>query len=240
MRPFCGPDPHAEGDPPTYTVTTLQLDSPDRACHRAKESEALNRFKLRVRTYGTNGHSPVFMEVKQKIRGVVLKKRARVPADRWGRDLVYGLRVAIAFDTDEDYEGFLTFVRLAREIQARPVVRVRYVRESYYGLCDRYTRVTFDRQLRYQPARTWDVLGHDDDWIALDTPLVQNKGHPFSGVILELKTLGDAPEWIVDLTHEFGLARAGNCKYSTAVWYDSLFSSRPVSGPIYAADLLSF
>ena len=55
VRPFVVDDPHAEGVPPSYIVTTLQLDSFDRGLYMAKQNEAINRFKLRIRTYGLDG-----------------------------------------------------------------------------------------------------------------------------------------------------------------------------------------
>jgi hypothetical protein len=82
IRPFCVPDENARDGHnglPEYLVTTLQLDSPDLALFHAKEHEALNRFKLRVRTYGTDGQCPVFLEVKRKIKGIIVKSRATVP-----------------------------------------------------------------------------------------------------------------------------------------------------------------
>jgi len=66
IRPFTVSDPNASIDPPEYEVITLQLDSPWLALYKAKEHDALNRFKLRIRTYvtdetdaseGSSGHS---------------------------------------------------------------------------------------------------------------------------------------------------------------------------------------
>ena len=38
IRPFCVRDPNATGEIPEYTITTLQLDSPDYALYEAKET----------------------------------------------------------------------------------------------------------------------------------------------------------------------------------------------------------
>ena len=129
LRPFCLPDAYGKGVPPEYAIVTLQLDSPSLSLHHAREYEALERFKLRARTYETPG-CPVFLEVKQKRGAVVVKSRAAVPAERWSADLIRQTRFDLKFKPDREYVGFLTFIRLAREIEARPVVRLRYVRES--------------------------------------------------------------------------------------------------------------
>lgn len=64
-RMFCDPDRYGQGDPPEYTVTTIQLDNDFFDLHYAKEREVLSRFKLRVRTYGEPGSAPVFMELSE-------------------------------------------------------------------------------------------------------------------------------------------------------------------------------
>ena len=43
----------------------------------------------------------------------------------------------------------------------------------------------------------------------MDTAVAQNKGNRFSGVVLELKTLSDAPHWMMDLVMHFDLERTG-------------------------------
>ncbi len=224
IEPFCEPDPNGTGTPPEYEVITLQLDSPDLALHRAKEQEAISRFKLRVRTYGPPGSAPVFLEVKKKFKRSIVKNRAMVPYDTWCRDLVFNPRLEVRFRSSTEESGFLEFVRLAREIAAEPVVLIRYTRESYFSKFDQYARVSFDRRLQYQPATDWEGWGQGRRWTTVDSGLAQRKMNPFSGVVLELKTLSDTPMWMVDLVERFGLERTGNCKYSTAVWHETLFS----------------
>ncbi len=223
IRPFCEVDPHGVGDPPKYTVTTLQLDDDRLSLHRAKEDEAVNRFKLRARTYGEPGSSPVFMEVKRKLRGTIVKSRTSVPFALWGPGLLFDPVVRLEFKSPKEAVGFYEFRRLVQEIGAEPVVLVRYVRESYFGAMDHYARVTFDTHLEYQPTHSWTSWGGGGRWFSMDTPLIQNVQHSFSGVVLELKTLSDAPQWMIDLVTEFGLERTGHCKYCNAVWMESLF-----------------
>ncbi len=239
ISPFCSPDPHGKGNPPQYMITTLQLDTPDLALHHAKEHEAINRFKLRVRTYDEPGTGPIFLEVKQKIRGTIMKSRIRIPPDKWSKDLIFSPRVKIELKSKKEEIGFLTFRRLVHEIGARPVVLVRYIRESYFGKLDHYARITFDRKLQYQPTDSWDSWGKNGKWLSMDSSLAQDKDYRFSGVVLEIKTLSDAPRWIIDTVMHFDLERTGNCKYSTAVWLEALFRGSTAL-PAYADELLSY
>ena len=237
IEPFCNPDPNGVGSPPEYTITTLQLDTPDYSLHYAKSKEAVTRFKLRVRTYGSPGSAPVFLEVKEKNRGIIIKSRTAIPFESWNRDLIFNPSHNLNFKSDKEYNGFLNFIRLTRETGAEPVTLIRYIRESYFSKFDHYARVTFDRKLEYQPTSSWDSWGRDSRWISMDSQLVQNKSLPFSGVVLELKTLRDAPRWMLELVRNFNLERTGNCKYSTAVWLESLFRGYP-RAPSYAAEFL--
>ena len=237
IEPFCEPDPYGRGNPPEYDITTIQLDGPSLPLHHAKEVDAYNRFKLRVRTYGTPGSSPVFLEVKRKTGHRIVKSRTSIPFEAWNKDLVYNPRLSLAFKSAKEEVGFLEFVRLVRELDARPVVLIRYTRESYFSRFDRYARVSFDRHLLYQPTNSWTNWGEGRRWYSMDVDLAQNKQYRFSGVILEIKTLSDTPHWMIDLVQHFDLVRIGNCKYSTALWQESLFRGTPFLAP-WAADVL--
>ena len=94
------------GDPPEYVITTLQLDTPTLAFHHAKELERDDRLKLRVRTYGEIGSSPVFAEIKGKFQGIVVKTRAMVPFDAWGEGLVFSTALPPFFKTRRQEDDF--------------------------------------------------------------------------------------------------------------------------------------
>ncbi len=216
IKPFCEQDKNSRRSLDGYVITTLQLDTPNFALHMAKPDNALTRFKLRVRTYGLDGKAPVFLEVKRKFRGSVIKTRAAVPPDRWGPDLLRQTATDLTFRSTTETAAFCEFLRLARETGARPAVRIRYHRESFFGLADRYSRLTLDSRLRFQRADDWSVLG-GSAWHALDSNASQGKGHAYSGVVLELKALVEPPQWMMGLVEFFELERVGHCKYSMAV-----------------------
>jgi len=221
IRPFCKPDPNADGDPPEYVITTLQLDSESLALHYAKEYEALNRFKLRCRTYGTEGNAPVFLEIKRKIKGVIVKSRVFIPREKWGPAIFGGSPPELEFRSRHERLNYVEFMRLMHLLDARPVMLIRYTRESYLGISDNYARITFDRRLVYCPSRGWDLPPMNVNWRCMDTATAQNR--PYSGVVLELKTYRDAPLWMTHLTERFDLVRVGFCKYSCAMRLESLY-----------------
>ena len=61
-------------------------------------------------------------------------------------------------------------------------------------------------------------------WWALDT--LDGMNRPFSGAILELKTYGDAPYWMIDMVQRFDLVRIGFCKYFNAMRAEMMFKGR--------------
>lgn len=230
IAPFCERDPYARGEPPEYAITTLQLDTPHHALHHAKEWEAIHRFKLRVRTYGDMGSAPVFTEIKAKLESTIQKWRVAIPFDRWGRDLLTDVRLPRLFRSAHQEVDFLQFKRMALELDARPVLLVRYIRESHVAKVDRYARVTFDRKLQYQMTRSWTDFGRSGRWRNMDSTEAQGSGLPYSGIVMEIKTLSHAPLWVMDLVERFQLRKSGFCKYSAALWREGLFRRHPAMG----------
>ena len=223
IKPFCIPDPHAEGDLPCYTVTTLQLDSPGLPLHHMKEDETLNRFKLRVRGYGlVPAGGSVYFEIKRKIKGVIVKSRARIPADQYNEKFIHDGKSPLHIRSGNERSSWYDWMRLKAEIGAEPVMLIRYERESYFGMNDRYARLTFDRKISYRPTREYDLWPEGGNWWSIDTQTGLNR--PFSGVILELKTFDEVPLWMIELVERFNLVRVGFCKYHTAVRVESLFT----------------
>ncbi len=243
IRPFCELDPYCSGDPPTYINNTLQLDAPTLTLHYAKLWDLADRFKLRVRTYGDPvGDFPVFLEIKNKDHYTILKQRCQIPFDKWGEhlfrdDVIKGIH----FDTAKEADSFYQFIRLARQIGARPLMLIRYRRESYISKVDHYARVTLDTGLQYQQTYSWNSWGAGGVWRALDNPMMQTRRHDkelhFSGVVLELKTSHDVPSWMKDMVMTLNLWRMGHCKYSNAIWAESMFRATPWT-PEYEIDLL--
>ena len=228
IKPFCIADSHAKKSfPPEYSITTLQLDTPDYSFHYAKEWEAVNRFKLRIRTYGEIESAPIFTEVKAKLENTIIKNRVAIPFSEWSKDTLFGMQLPQCLKTDKQVHDFLQFKRLVWETHAKPMALVRYTRESYVGIIDSYARVTMDHRLKYQMSDSWTDFGRSGTWRAMDSSEAQGFGLPYSGVVLELKTLAHVPTWIQDMVERFELKKSGNCKYSTAIWREGSFRGYP-------------
>jgi len=222
IRSFVRADGHAAGEVPEYIVTTLQLDAHNATLHYAKERKARSRFKLRIRTYGMDGEAPYFLEIKRKVNAMILKSRATLRSVDYSRENLLLPSTLVPFANEAETMNYLEFVRLVREIGARPFVYVRYVRESYKGVSERYARVTIDRRLRYRPARgSWEFPLQAKRWYSMDTQTALRREYP--GHVLELKAEAEFPEWMAELVERFDLVNTGFCKYSAAMRLESLF-----------------
>jgi hypothetical protein len=202
---YCVPDEFSrDGD--WYPISSLYLDSPDMRMYRDTEEGAITRFKVRVRGYG-DCSGPVKLEVKRKSRELVTKTSATTAPGR-----------AASF---RDIPRAGEFARLVDAYSATPKMLVLYERLAFSSVVDDYVRVTFDRRMRCQPARGWNLVGDPRAWRWVDDPA--SMGTPSSVYLMELKFAVQPPAWLRDLVVGFGLSRKGYSKYGRAVrrWQDA-------------------
>ena len=220
IRPFCIPDPNGRGDIPEYIVTTLQLDTPAMDLALAKERKAFSRFKLRIRTYGTDAppKAPIFLEIKRKVGNVIIKSRAKLNRATYHEKTVTHPDTAALLKSPKDNAVQLEFCRVSNEIGARPKMLIRYIRESYFGANDDYARITFDRRISYRPTREWLLPGPEvaewKYWRPMDVQ--ESFRRDYAAYIFELKSMRDTPTWMLETIERFNLLNTGFCKYATA------------------------
>ena len=219
IKPYCRLDKHAQQAGGNYFINTLQVDNDAYSLHLAKERGAAHRFKLRVRTYGlTTGDAPVFLEIKRRYFDRIIKSRACISYRDWAPTFFNKRASDFEFKTVKEGEAYYEFLRLYREIDAKPKIYVRYNREAYESLHDHYARVTFDTQLAYQPVQNMYDWGQNGKFFSMDSGLLHDQRE--SNLILEIKCTEQVPVWMTNLVQEFDLIRVGNCKYSNAIWME--------------------
>lgn len=189
-----------------YPVCSLYLDSDDLRLYQQTAGGDKQRFKLRLRTYDDRDPT-VFLEVKWRLDGIVKKRRARLARSHAARLFESGINGWLESsrpDVVVDVEDFATRMTLS---QAKPVVRVKYLREAYESNGGEPVRVTLDSELMH--AVTLDsTLSHvDGRWART----------PVGGTILEIKFTERYPEWIGDLVRAFDLKQQSVPKYVMSV-----------------------
>ncbi len=211
IAPYTEPDREA-GTADTYTITNLYFDTPHLAFYQAHRNGALDRFKLRVRSYGERGDGDVFFEVKRKTKQVVRKNRARVPRDVWEPVLRGDYRLPLEGAAGRNLEDFLG---RALRFDILPTLLIRYEREAYGSAFGDYARLTLDRAIRWQEPRGLDLEGDETAWSCVDSPFATNGVR--EGVLLELKFTSVVPAWMCALVRTFELERCQFSKYLTAI-----------------------
>ena len=207
LRPFTEPDEFAalcKGY--RYPICSLYLDSPDLKLYLQTVGGEKDRFKLRVRTYSDDPASPAFFEVKRKLNTIVHKRRAGLDREKAHRLLSDGRLDPQGLGTIDhrDAEYFQNHVAF---VEARPVVRVKYVREAYQGLDNEPVRITLDTDLMHAVTFDHDLDHERGRWVAT----------PLDGVILEIKFTERYPWWVQELVRSFGLHQRAVPKYVLSV-----------------------
>jgi hypothetical protein len=208
IAPFCVLDPNSAASPTKrYLVTTLYLDTPHLAFHRAWELTAPNRFKLRIRRYGEKlGDSPVFVEVKERVQDITVKRRTIMKPDDW---------LSRCRDGGGQSRAERDYCARRDRYRAQPTLLVRYEREAWKGVLEAYARVTFDSHLQFQRTDRWSLEGDGGAWLPVDDPLAVGEEDP--RILLELKFEREIPRWMVGLMRNLELVRRGFSKYGVGV-----------------------
>ncbi len=207
LQPFLLADRFAEQMPNgRYTVRSIYFDTPDFEMYHTKVDGIAHRLKVRLRGYNIgDDNSTVFMEIKRKYEGPILKNRSDAPFG-----VVKSLFAGGSFDelapqirNPENARRFFYQV-LSRNL--RPVVNVIYEREPFVGKTidpENDFRVTFDLQLRGQAYLSVDELFKE-----------VGPQYVYPGFfILEVKFNRFCPAWVKPIMESFQLRKEPASKY---------------------------
>lgn len=193
----------------SYPVHSLYLDSDDLKTHHAAANGVKNRYKLRLRYYDARPDSPVFFEIKRRMDNCIIKQRCGVRREAVPLLLAGQLpELAHLLSTEPRHLVALQkFNLLQQQINARPKLHNRYLREAWVSSHDNSVRVTFDRQIR---AERWFRA---KAVVEMDQPVPV---YP-EFVILELKFTTRFPDWFKDMVRRFNLMQFSAAKYSEGI-----------------------
>lgn len=205
-------DKYGESD-----ILNVYYDTPDYLLIRRSLEKPLYKEKLRLRSYGVaTENSKTFPELKKKFESVVYKRRLSLPEGRAmacfaGResfpDTQIGRELAFCI---ERYGGL------------EPKVFLSYEREAFYAKSDHDFRMTFDQNILWRNTE-----------LSLQIPA---GGYPLLGAeetLLEVKTAGALPHWLVEFLSANKLYKTSFSKYGGA--YRELLTGRTQQGGYYCA-----
>ena len=189
-----------------YTVRSIYFDTPGFEMYHTKVDGIAHRMKVRLRGYNQGDESSaVFMEIKRKYEGPILKNRSSAP---YG--VVLQLFKGISLDSfngevsNHDNTRRFFYQILSRNM--RPVVNVIYEREPFLGANfdpENDFRLTFDLHLRSMAYPSVDKLFDE-----------RGATFAFPGFfILEIKFNRYCPAWIKPVLEDFQLRKEPASKY---------------------------
>ena len=157
----------------SYAITSLYYDSEDLAFMRSKREGIKFRRKLRIRRYGDDAKTPVFVEIKQRINRTTQKRRLVLDledaysmcAGRFDKTIVDQDDAAVADEV----------LFLVRAMALQPTCLIGYQRDAFVGgPYEPGLRVTFDHGL-------WTAVPSD----GLSTSIPQHTLVPPTFMIME-------------------------------------------------------
>lgn len=203
VEPFVRPDPH-NGEAGSYPVASLYYDTPRFDAFWEKLDGLPFRRKIRVRLYPEVDGDLAFLEVKERQRNAVKKRRRRAPL---GDVLAFLAGNGTAETAEllgpvgEEAAWLLATRRLA------PKVMTLYRREAWFGRFDPGLRITVDRDLRYRGSRgefRYDM--RSDPRLFLP-----------SQAVLEVKANDGVPRWLTATLASLDLSVQRLSKFCEAV-----------------------
>ena len=182
------------------TIASVYYDTPDSRLIRASVENPKFKEKIRVRSYGpATDDSPVFLELKRKVDGVVYKRRIQstlpVVSQFFGGDR----NVIGEGQIEDELRRFCDFYGTLV-----PACMILYDRTAYV-MPESDLRLTIDRDPRY---RTEDL---DLRRTAQGTALL-----PEGYAILEIKLQDAIPLWLARILSEGRIYKSSFSKYGTA------------------------
>lgn len=161
-----------------YHISSIYYDTPNYDVIRRSNDKPRHKAKLRLRTYEDNSH---YLELKQKYRGIVYKKRIALSEQELGEFIRHRI-----LPNRSDYESRSVLADMAGFLALHPdlikPVHIEYHRIAYvYNPTKENVRMTFDSRLRvYEEAR--------QSWVKL---------LPSDEVLMEIKVVGTMPLTLV-------------------------------------------
>ncbi|WP_455721702.1 VTC domain-containing protein [Agathobacter sp.] len=182
------------------TVCSLYFDTPDYLLIRRSMDHPIYKEKLRLRSYGVaDEDTQVFVELKKKFNSVVYKRRISMTEKQSQEYLSEHKKIMdTQISREIDY-----CMRMYKGLA--PAVLLSYEREAFYAKDDHEFRVTFDRNILW---RDYDLSLCKGIYGA---PILEQ-----GQVLMEVKTAGAIPRWMVDFLTENHIYKTSFSKYGTA------------------------
>ncbi len=196
MEPYMALDGYGRS-----TIRNIYYDTDTYRLVRKSLEKPVYKEKLRVRSYKAAGaEDEVFVELKKKYDGIVYKRRIAI-AERQACAYLSGRSQApVQTQITRELDYFLEFYQTLA-----PRVFLSYEREAYFTKEPSDFRVTFDES----------ILWRETDLSLQKGVYGENILKP-GQALMEIKTPGNIPLWMVKVLSEEGIRKTSFSKYGNA------------------------
>ncbi len=185
-----------------YKIYNLYFDDDNNSVIRRSLRRPKFKEKFRIRAYSIpkSDSDPVYLEIKRKVTGVVVKRRVCVSYGEANAFISNGVRPKsdkyLANKVLDEIEYYFKCNKVY------PKLFLSYERVAFYSKSDPNFRVTFDKNIL---TRRYDLdlsLGAYGDQLLDD-----------GEILMEIKISGAIPKWFVDILSEERIYISGFSKY---------------------------
>jgi len=182
------------------SIASIYYDTPDYRLVRASMEKPLFKEKMRLRSYGlATETSPVFLELKRKVYGIVYKRRIQTTVDQVNTFFTGDSNILGDSQIDREIIAFRDHYP-----QLRPSCLIIYDRTAYFQP-DGDLRLTIDANPRYRK-----------DNLNLTTSMEGTPLLPKGWSILEVKVQDAMPIWLAEILSVGKIYKGSFSKYGEA------------------------
>lgn len=184
-----------------HTIRNIYFDTPSYILIRESMEKPVYKEKLRMRSYClASEESPVFLELKKKFQSIVYKRRICLQEKEAMDYMLRGKQLPEESQVGHELDYFKEFYR-----SLRPSMFLTYDREAHASFEDSDLRVTFDQNILW---RTRDM--------DLKKTVYGYELLPRGYSLMEVKTSGAIPLWMVEVLTEQQVYKTSFSKYGHA------------------------
>lgn len=196
MKPYMELDAYGRS-----TIRNIYYDTDSFRLVRTSMEKPVYKEKLRVRSYRTaRPEDEVSVELKKKYEGVVYKRRIVLPENTAMAYLAGRQKAPEPSQITRELDYFLSFYKTLA-----PRVFLSYEREAYYTKEPSEFRVTFDENILWRQEE-----------LSLEKGAYGESILKPGQTLMEIKTPGNLPLWMVKVLSAEGLRKTSFSKYGNA------------------------
>lgn len=181
-------------------ICNIYFDTPNYDLISHSIQKPIYKDKIRLRSYNEPKEDDfVFLEIKRKYDGVVSKRRVQLKLEDINKYLLGKNVETTGTQVQNEIDYYFNHYNL------KPTMFLSYDRIAYYDKYDKNFRITFDT----------NIIARSEELILENA----NEGYRIfeeNKYIMELKTLGAIPLWVVEILSDKKIFPCGFSKYGEA------------------------